>query len=134
MSDTEAINTFLSEWAAAEQAGDTSLLDTCLTDDFVGIGPLGFTLSKNQWLERYATGDLTYDAFRLAEVQTRVYGNAAVATAHQTGRGAYRGQAVPADLRASLVLVKPAGSWRLGGIHMSFMAGTPGAPPIPGRP
>jgi hypothetical protein len=35
-------------------------------------------------------------------------------------------------VRATLTLVAESGSWRLAGIHMSFIAGTPGAPPLPG--
>jgi len=134
ISQNNEIAAFFSEWARAEQRGDTVALNRELTDDFVGVGPLGFTLSKGEWVARHATGDLTYDAFQLAEVQTRRYGATVVAIAHQTGRGAYRGNPVPTDLRATLVLVQQAGDWRLAGIHMSFIAGTPGAPPLPGRP
>jgi hypothetical protein len=35
-------------------------------------------------------------------------------------------------VRGTLVLVKDAKGWRLAAIHMSFIAGTAGAPPIPG--
>jgi ketosteroid isomerase-like protein len=130
----DQIGLFLTRWTAAEGRGDTAALDGYLTDDFVGVGPLGFMLSKQDWLSRHATGDLTYEAFRLEEVQVRAYGAVAVVTARQTGQGAYRGQPVPSDLRATAVLVEQAGSWRLAGLHLSFIAGTPGAPPLPGRP
>jgi hypothetical protein len=33
-----------------------------------------------------------------------------------------------------MTLVAESGSWRLAGIHMSFIAGTPRAPPLPGAP
>jgi hypothetical protein len=33
------------EWAAAEVRGDVSALATTLAEDFVGVGPLGFTLT-----------------------------------------------------------------------------------------
>lgn len=120
-------------WAAAEQRGDAEWLDRTLADDFVAVGPLGFALSKLDWLARHTSGDLTYETFQLEDVQVRTYGAAAVATVRQTGKGAYRGRPVPSDLRATVVLVEQAGAWRIAGLHMSFIAGTPGAPPIPGR-
>ena len=42
----DSIQAFLDEWSAAEQAGDTERLEALLTDDFAGVGPLGFTLPR----------------------------------------------------------------------------------------
>jgi ketosteroid isomerase-like protein len=95
------------------------------------VGPLGFTLPKAAWLARHEDGDLTYDSYDLDEVQMRVHGNAAVVTARQVARGSYRGNPTPEALRATLTLVDEGDRWRLAGIHMSFIAGTPGAPPVP---
>jgi ketosteroid isomerase-like protein len=129
----DEITTFLSEWTAAEVSGDVAALERQLDEDFAGIGPLGFMLSRKDWLERHATGALSYDRFVLGEVQPRVYGDAAVVTARQTGQGTYQGHPVPGELRVTLVLAQRSRAWRLVVIHMSFIAGTPGAPPVPGR-
>jgi ketosteroid isomerase-like protein len=131
---TDEITNFLSDRAAAELQGDTAFLDSHLTDDFVGVGPLGFMLSKQDWLARHETVDLTYDAFQLDEIQTRVYGDAAVVSVHQKAAATYQGHPVPGHARATLVLVHLSGAWQLAGVHMSFIAGTPGAPLLPGRP
>ena len=66
----------------------------------------------------------------LAE-QVRAYHDAVVVTAHQSAKGNHQGHPLPTDLRSTLVLVRPADGWKLAGIHLSFMAGTPGAPPLP---
>jgi ketosteroid isomerase-like protein len=128
----DSIQAFLDDWSAAEHAGDTERLEALLTDDFTAAGPLGFILLKQAWLARHRQGDLTYDSFSLAEVQARVHEEAAVVTARNNTRGSYQGHAIPEATRATLVLVRDSGHWQLTAIHMSFIAGTRGAPPIPG--
>ena len=128
------ITDLLSKWAAAEQSGDQAAIGAFLTDDFVGVGPLGFLLPRDAWLGRHASGDLTYTAFAMEEPQIRLYGeDAAVVIAHHIGQGAYRGHPIPEETRASLTLTRQDSGWLISGIHLSFMAGTPGAPPIPGQ-
>lgn len=127
-----SIEAFLSEWASAERAGDAGKLETLLAEDFTAAGPLGFILPKQGWLARHRTGDLSYETFTLGEVQARLLGEVAVVTARNNTRGSYRGHPVPGAVRATLVLVSHADGWKLAAIHMSFIAGTPGAPPIPG--
>lgn len=127
---TESLDSFLSAWTAAERAGDTTRLDALLTDDFYGVGPLGFVLPRPAWLGRH--GPLAYRVFALGEVQTRMFDDVAVVTARNDTLGTYRGEPVPEAVRATLVIVREPTDWRLATIHMSFVAGTRGAPPIPG--
>jgi ketosteroid isomerase-like protein len=128
----QAIEEFLTTWAAAEQAGDTATLETHLASDFTAVGPLGFILTKQAWLARHRHGDLSYQAFSLSEVNARTVGGTAVVTARNNTRGSYQGHLIPEAVRATLILVSDTGSWTLAAIHMSFIAGTAGAPPIPG--
>lgn len=128
----QAIEEFLTTWAAAEQAGDITTLETQLASDFTAAGPLGFILAKQAWLARHRHGDLTYQAFSLSEVNARAAGGTAIVTARNNTRGSYRGHPIPEAVRATLILVSDTASWKLAAIHMSFIAGTPGAPPIPG--
>jgi len=128
----QAIEEFLTTWAAAEQAGDTTTLQTQLADGFTAVGPLGFILAKEAWLARHRHGDLTYQAFSLSEVTARTAGGTAIVTARNNTRGSYQGHPIPEAVRATLILVSDTGSWKLAAVHMSFIAGTPGAPPIPG--
>jgi ketosteroid isomerase-like protein len=114
------------QWAAAELRSDTAALDRLLADDFVGIGPLGFMLTKEQWLARFASGDIRYSAFAWEDVQVRVYGDAAIATGRQAQTGTYRGRDITAQFRATLVFVRPAGRWLLAGLQLSPIGEPPG--------
>ena len=106
-------------WATAELRGDTASLERTLADDFIGVGPLGFMLTKQEWLARHQSGDLKYDALDLDEVTVRVYGEAAIVIGRQTQSAAYRGNPIKAELRTTLVLVHQQGQWRLASLHLS---------------
>jgi ketosteroid isomerase-like protein len=112
-------------WTAAELRGDTAFLETLLTDDFIGIGPLGFMLTKQEWLARHRSGDLKYEAFSLDEVNVRVYNDAAILTGRQVQNAAYRGNPLPGQFRTTLVFVQQLEQWRLAGLQLS----TIGQPP-----
>ena len=129
----DGIETFLSQWSVAEQNGDTAALEPLLADNFTAVGPLGFLLSRQDWLARHAAGDLRYEAFGLDEVQVRRFRDVEVAIALHSAKGTYRSHEVPESLRATLVVVSGDGSRTLAGVHFSFVAGTPGAPALPGR-
>lgn len=122
------LTTFLTTWADAERDGDAATTARLLTDDFIGIGPVGFQLPKAAWLHRQTGGDLHYEALSLDEVTTRHYADCAITTARWNARGTAQGHAVPEATRATLVTVKDGGEWRLATIHFSFIADPSGDP------
>jgi uncharacterized protein (TIGR02246 family) len=113
-------------WANAELRGDTTLLESLLADDYIGIGPLGFLLTKQEWLARHEAGDLKYESFNLDEVQVRVYNNdAAVLTGRQAQQATYRGNSIPGQFRISLVFVQQQGQWQLASLQLSSIGQPP---------
>jgi hypothetical protein len=119
---------FLAGWTDAERTGDITFLTEGLTDDFVAVGPYGYTLTKTAWLARHHGGDLHYDSFALDDLDLRTHGPVTVVTARQTAQGTFAGRPLPQELRDTIVVVQAAGTHRLAALHMSFIAGTPGAP------
>lgn len=117
--DSEALG---QDWAAAEQRGDATALEPMLADDFVAIGPRGFMLTKQQWLGRYASGDLRHKSLTWDDVQVRAYGDAAVATGVQAQTGTYQGHDVGGRFRGTHVFVRQDGRWQLAGLHLSPIA------------
>ena len=126
------VKAFLSAWADAERNGDLDFLEASLTDDFVGVGPLGFDLPKAAWVARHRGGDLRYQSYQLSDLTVRSYGPVVIAIARQEAVGTFQDHPLPEVLRATLVLVGEGGAWRLAGVHLSFVAGTKGGPPLPG--
>jgi ketosteroid isomerase-like protein len=128
------IDEFLTDWIDAERSGDIGSLERLLADDFLGVGPLGFVLPKGAWLARFA-GGLAYESLELQEIQSRLHRDAAVITARQVGPGTLQGSPLPFEaVRATLTAVRSGERWLMAGIHMSFIAGTPGAPAVPSMP
>jgi ketosteroid isomerase-like protein len=125
---------FGEEWAAAELRGDTVALGRILAEDFVAVGPRGFMLSKEQWLSRHDSGNLTYEAFEWDEVTVRVHGDAAVMIGRQTASAVYKDGEVRHEIqdqfRATLVFVEGQGRWQLLGLHLSPIAESPTGRPV----
>jgi hypothetical protein len=106
-------------WIAAELRGDNAFLERTLADDFVAVGPLGFILTKREWIGRHQSGNLTYNALALDEVTVRIYDEAAVLIGRQVQDASYQGNSVAAQLRTTVVLVQRRGDWHVVGLHMS---------------
>src|SRR4051794_35629924 len=115
---------FLDDWYAAERSGDRARLDELLTDDFSGIGPVGFVLPKAAWLARFE-GGLRYERFELTDVDVRHVGSTDVVVALQQVVGDHRGTALPPTTRITLVVADPVDRPRLASFQASFVAGTP---------
>ncbi len=107
------------EWIAAELRGDTSFLERTLADNFAAVGPLGFMLTKQEWIGRHRSGNMKYRSLDLTEVSTRVYGDAAVLIGRQSQDATFQGNDVKAELRTTAVFVRQGGEWKLVGVQMS---------------
>jgi ketosteroid isomerase-like protein len=122
------VEELLAKWVTAEGASDAATIAECLDEDFVGIGPLGFTLTKAEWLQRHSSGDLTYDSFAIEDTSVRQYDDVAIVVGVQVGTANYRGNPVPGGrLRVTIITVHNGVKRVIGGMQMSPM----GPPPVP---
>lgn len=106
-------------WAEAERRADVEALDALTVADFVLVGPLGFILDKQQWLDRYRNGDLVTSSLTWDSVTVRSYGDVAVAIGRHTQQASYRGQPSDGQFRATHIAVRAGGQWQLAGIQLS---------------
>ncbi len=127
---SEHLQKLAEDWASAEERSDTGFLARILADDFVAVGPRGFMLTKEQWLSRHDSGNLTYETFHWDEVRVRVRRDAAVMTGRETAVGRYEDGDVRHDIRdqfrATLIFVEDGEGWLLLGLHLSPIADPPG--------
>jgi ketosteroid isomerase-like protein len=113
---------FGDHWASAELHGDAAALDAMATDDFMLVGPLGYVLSKEQWLQRYQAGDLVNTSFTWSDIHLRIHGPVAIAIGVQTQESSYRGQPSVGRFRVTQVLLNESRGWKLASIHLSPIA------------
>lgn len=74
----QEIRTLEHAWAAAEESADAETLDELTVPEFQLVGPLGFVLNRQQWGDRYRTGDLRTSSLDWQVESVTVYGEAAV--------------------------------------------------------
>ena len=127
----KAVNDLVARWAAAELGGDVATIDSLLDGDFVGIGPFGFTLTKEEWLQRHGSGDLKYQSLSLVDTSVRGFGDTALVIGVQDSVTIYQGNPAPGGkMRFTLVAVREDDTWSIAGFQLSQM----GPPPGMGRP
>ncbi len=126
---SENLTELTERWAQAEEGGDVEALRELLVDDFVGVGPLGFILTKEQWLQRHQSGILKYASYQVTDLQPRVYGDAAVVVGVMNQDGTFDNHPVPGQFRATHIFVNQGGTWHAAGWHISPMGQTGFQPP-----
>lgn len=70
MNNEQKILDLVQRWAHAERDGDTDAYSQLLTPDFVGVGPVGFVLTGEQWAQHHH-GDLTNHEFEVTDPHVR---------------------------------------------------------------
>lgn len=129
MSTTDnAVRDLGQRWVRAELHGDVAALDDMATEDFTLVGPLGFILDKQQWLDRYATGAFVTTALVWDEVEVREHGEVAISIGRHTQQASYQGRPSDGRFRITHIMVRRGDQWLLAGVHMSPIAEPPRDP------
>jgi ketosteroid isomerase-like protein len=122
----QRIRDLLRRLTEAERAGDAGALAALLDDEFACVGPLGFVLSKPQWLAGPQTGDLVYQELSTGDTSVRQYGDTAVTISTRTQQATYQGNPAPGGpFRVTHILVRRDGAWLVAGFHVSPIAPPP---------
>ena len=126
MTATTEILDLVRRWAAAEQQNDPGLLDGVMADDFQGVSPAGFVLTREQWLTRFGNG-LENRAFAVEDAQVRDYGAASVVIGAVAQETSFQGRDNSGRFRLTLVAVRPDDRWLVANVHIGPLQ--PAGPP-----
>jgi hypothetical protein len=116
----EKVRDIQNEFDKAELHADTKKLDQLLTDDFLSIGPRGFVLNKEQWINRHK--QFRYEQLDTSEMNIRLYGDTAIVTDIQKNKATFNNEPVSLSVRVSQVWVHENSQWKLASIQFSPMA------------
>ena len=104
----------------AELHDDRERLRELIDDDFVSIGPRGFVLDKEQWIDRH--NQFSYTALVTSELDVRVYDGAAIVREVQRNRSRYKDEELEFAFRVGHVWRGQNGDWKLVAIQFSPLA------------
>jgi hypothetical protein len=126
---THEICTLLERFAEAQTVSDPDALSELLTDDFKLVGPLGFVVPKDEWLEQFRSGALRIESLQWddVEIRTHAYANFAIAIGKLAQTATYAENRSDGQFRLTAIAVGYGTSWHIAGAHYSPIA-------IPGRP
>ena len=75
------IKALLTRFAEAQRVANVDELSGLLTDDFKLVGPLGFIVPKQEWLEKFRTGMLQIQSLEWDQIEIRTHADAYFAIA-----------------------------------------------------
>jgi ketosteroid isomerase-like protein len=116
------------QWAAAEQHNDAAALDQVLAADFVGVGPFGFVLDRDQWLARFGQG-LENHAVTVAEPQVHEHDGSAVVIGVLDQQTSHQGRDTSGRFRVTIVAVGDGAAQRVAAVHIGPLHDPRSGPP-----
>ena len=111
MDDDAVIRQLEMKVAAATEHNDADALAPYLAPDFTFVNPAGLLVNKEQFLANFRTGRLRNTAYKVDEMQVRVYGTTAIVTYRSTVAGTAGLQDAAPQRRRTTVLIKREGRW-----------------------
>jgi ketosteroid isomerase-like protein len=121
---TDQIEDLIHAFADAQKRADDEALASLLSDDFKLVGPLGFVVPKQQWLEQFRSGALQISALDWDELEVRTHINSqiAIAIGRLKQRATYAGRPADGTFRVTVIAIRAGDRWLVAGLHYSPVA------------
>lgn len=121
LDEKNGITNLIETWSNAELNGEIKTLEKILSDDYLAVGPFGFLLTKNEWINRHKTKKLKYETFTVEDISLRMYDKTTIVIGREVAKGAYEGNPIPEALRVTFIFVKSDDTWYIVGAQMSLL-------------
>jgi len=99
--------------------GDMATLERCFADDFVGINPAGWEITKADTLAQIRSSDYEIESIVNEVQRVRVFGDVAVVVARGVAKGKYRGQRADMAFLFTRIWVHRESRWQAIAAHAS---------------
>ena len=119
----EGIPELQAKFDEAELKGDRETLRELIASDFLSIGPKGFALDKEQWINRHDR--FTYGELATSEMDIRSYEKTVIVRDIQRNKADYDGTYIEVNTRVSQIWIEQQGRWQLAAIQFSPLAEAP---------
>lgn len=91
---------------------DADFSERTLSDDYMGITPLGQVINKADTITARRSGQLRYESIEITDMVVRVHGNTAIVTARADVRGHDLGEEFNGPYRYTRVWMRRNGKWQ----------------------
>ncbi|HEX3321449.1 MAG TPA: nuclear transport factor 2 family protein [Terriglobales bacterium] len=91
---------------------DADFSERTLSDDYMGITPLGQVINKADTITARRSGQLRYESIEITDMVVRVHGNIAIVTARADVRGHDLGEEFNGPYRYTRVWMRRNGKWQ----------------------
>ena len=91
---------------------DAEFSERTLSDDYMGITPLGHVITKADTITARRSGQLRYESIEITEMIVRVHGNVAIVTARADVRGRDLGEEFNGPYRYTRIWMRRNGKWQ----------------------
>jgi uncharacterized protein (TIGR02246 family) len=96
---------------AATERNDADALAPYLAEDFTFVNPAGLLVTKEMFLNNFRSGRLRNTAYKVDEMQVRIYGTTAIVTYRSTVAGSAGLQNLAPQRRRTTMLIQRDGKW-----------------------
>ncbi len=108
MNDADVVLKLEETWSKAHLEGDLETVSDVVADDWLGVGPTGHTMTKQDLLEMLASRPGIFDSVMYDEVKLSLFGDTAVVISSFYGVG----KKLELKQRYMRVYAKREGRWR----------------------